>query len=55
MIAMPNARVNISINPDLLKRVRELAEREHRSFSAQISVLLLRALEPEHPADHPPG
>lgn len=40
-------RVNISIDPDLLKRVRELAEREHRSFSAQVSVLLQRALDQE--------
>lgn len=38
-------RVNISIDPDLLRRVRELAQREHRSFSAQVSVLLARALE----------
>jgi hypothetical protein len=38
-------RVNITIDPALLRRVRELAEREHRSFSAQVAVLLARALE----------
>jgi hypothetical protein len=38
-------RVNITISPDLLQQVRELAEREQRSFSAQVSVLLARALD----------
>jgi hypothetical protein len=38
-------RVNITIDPDLLRRVRELAERERRSFSAQVAVLLDRALD----------
>lgn len=42
-------RVNISIDPDLLRRVRELAEREHRTFSAQVAVLLTRALEQRDP------
>jgi hypothetical protein len=37
-------RVNITIDPDLLRQVRELAEREHRSFSAQVAVLLIRGL-----------
>jgi hypothetical protein len=37
-------RVNITISPDLLRQVRELAEREQRSFSAQVSVLLAAAL-----------
>jgi hypothetical protein len=37
-------RVNITIDPDLLRRVRELAEREHRTFSAQVRVLLVKAL-----------
>jgi hypothetical protein len=38
-------RVNITIDPALLRRVRELAEREHRSFSAQVTVLLAKALD----------
>jgi hypothetical protein len=38
-------RVNITIDPDLLRRVRELAEREHRAFSAQVAVLLAQALD----------
>jgi hypothetical protein len=38
-------RVNITLDPDLLRRVRMLAEREQRSFSAQVAVLLARALD----------
>jgi hypothetical protein len=38
-------RVNIAISPDLLRRVRGLAEREHRSFSAQVGVLLVCTLD----------
>ena len=38
-------RVNITIDPDLLRQVRELAEREHRAFSAKVTVLLAKALD----------
>ena len=40
-------RVNITISPELLRRVRELAELEQRAFSAQVSVLLAKALDLE--------
>jgi hypothetical protein len=42
---MTRQRVNITISPDLLRQLRELAEEERRSFSAQVSVLLERALD----------
>jgi hypothetical protein len=42
---MTRQRVNITISPDLLHQVRQLAEEERRSFSAQVAVLLERALD----------
>jgi hypothetical protein len=42
---MTRERVNITIDPDLLRRVRALADREQRAFSAQVSVLLAKALD----------
>jgi hypothetical protein len=33
------------MHPDLLARVRELVKRGHRAFSAQIAVLLTKALD----------
>jgi hypothetical protein len=37
--------VNTTIDPDLLRQVREPAEREHRAFSAQVAVPLAAALD----------
>lgn len=37
---MHKQRVSMTIDPDLLKRIKALAEKEKRSFSSMVSILV---------------
>lgn len=42
-------RILLNFPPELAQRVRDLAERERRSLTTQIQVLVERALEEQEP------
>ena len=48
------AKVSITLDEDVIRRIRELAEADDRNFSQYINLVLKKHLEKKHTDDHKP-
>ena len=47
-------KVSITLDEDVIRRIRELAEADERNFSQYINLVLKKHLEKKHTDDHKP-
>ena len=47
-------KVSITLDEDVIRRIREMAEADDRNFSQYINLVLKKHLEKKHTDDHKP-